>query len=542
MGKLTKKKKRGLSRRTFLKHAGLGAASAPLLAACGSSSGPDAPALEVFRHGVATGDPLSDRIIFWTRISTSEAAVPVSLRVYADPGLSQLVVSSQAVASAARDHTVKIDQAGLAPATTYYYQFETQGRKSRIGRTRTAPASGSTRLRFGVVSCSSYAHGFFNGYRFLGQRGELDAILHLGDYIYEYGDGEYGEVRGYQPPHEMVTLSDYRTRHAYYKQEADLMELHRQFPFITTWDDHESTDNSWRDGANNHTEGAEGAWPQRKAWAQQAYDEWMPIRYPQSGNLSKIWRKISYGNLADILYLDTRLYDRDEPFGIPVTPQDDVDAPDRTMIGPEQRQWLLDNLSSSSATWKLIGNQVVFHQWTLTPGLKAAGGPRGLNGDSWDGYMAERQLIIDHLRSNAINNVVFLTGDVHSSWVGDITDDPNNPIAYNPATGAGSVATEFVVTSITSPSAIPVPDGPDDAFRAINPHIKYMDLIEKGYSVLDVTAERVLCEYWYVSTIEEAGGTESFATAYPVAAGANRIGTAATAPSTPPENAPPFAP
>jgi alkaline phosphatase D len=552
MGRLTRRSRgpRGLSRRTFLQHAGAGLATAPLIAACsGSDPGSDGRTApppgpmggSPFLHGVASGDPLSDRVVFWTRVTTTESSVPVTLRVYSDPALGQQVAQTQASAGAARDHTVKIDQAGLAPGTTYYYQFEALGHRSPIGRTRTAPAGGVTRLRFGVVSCSSAAHGFFNAYRFLAQRADLDAILHLGDYIYEYGNGQYGDVRTYEPEHEMVTLPDYRTRHAFYKRDPDLMELHRQFPFITIWDDHESTDNSWRDGAVNHTEGAEGSWVQRKAWAQQAYDEWMPIRYPEAGNVSRIWRKLSYGNLAELFLLDTRLYDRDVPFEIPVTPLDAADDPDRRLIGPEQRQWLLDGLTGSSATWKLIGNQVVMMQWTLTPGLKAAGGPRGLNGDSWDGYMAERQMVIDGLRAGAVNNVVILTGDVHSSWVGDITDDPNNPLAYNPVTGAGSVATEFVVTSVTSPGALPAPNTVDDGFRAINPQIKYLDLTQKGYSILDLTPERALCEYWYVSTVTESGGSETFATAFPVAAGSNRVG-AATGASAAPESPSPLAP
>ena len=241
-------------------------------------------------------------------------------------------------------------------------------------------------------------------------RADIDAILHLGDYIYEYGTNEYGNVRPYEPAHEMITLEDYRTRHAYYKQEPDLMELHRQFPFITTWDDHESTDNSWRDSAVNHTEGEEGVWAIRKAWAQQAYDEWMPIRYPETGRTDKIWRRFNYGDLADIFVLDTRLYDRDEPDGIPADPAVAKD-PARRMLGPEQMNWLLDGLASSSAQWKLIAQQVVFHQWQLVPGAQATGGGTQLNGDAWDGYQAERQQIIDALRASSIQNVVVLTGE-----------------------------------------------------------------------------------------------------------------------------------
>lgn len=550
MGKMTSTPRRGLSRRGFLKHAGASLAAAPLLPACSNSSIPaSAPASgdarvsadNPFQHGVASGDPLSDRVMFWTRVSTAADSLVVDLAIYRDPELSLFVTGTRATATAARDYTVKLDVAGLEPGTTYYYRFSAGGFDSPIGRTRTAPLGGVDQLRFGVVSCSSYAHGYFNAYRHLAARADIDAILHLGDYIYEYGTNEYGNVRPYEPAHEMITLEDYRTRHAYYKQEPDLMELHRQFPFITTWDDHESTDNSWRDSAVNHTEGEEGVWAIRKAWAQQAYDEWMPIRYPETGRTEKIWRRFNYGDLADIFVLDTRLYDRDEPDGIPADPAVAKD-PARRMLGPEQMNWLLDGLASSSAQWKLIAQQVVFHQWQLVPGAQATGGGTQLNGDAWDGYQAERQQIINALRDHSIQNVVVLTGDVHSSWAADITDDPNNPLAYNPATGDGSVAVEFVTTSVTSPFAIDIPEG-QQTFLANNPHIRYTDWDEKGYLLLNLSNAEVTGEYWYVSEHTTPGGTESFALSYRSESGSQRLQPLpGTSPTAGRNNADPLAP
>ena len=463
-----------LSRRDFLRRAGTAAGAllaAPLLASCGDSSTPafgDAtPATSTgvspFKHGIASGDPLPSAVIFWTRATpVATEDIIVTLHVYRDTALTQLVGSQQQTASAARDWTVKIDLTGLLSATTYYYQFEALGFRTAIGRTRTAPTGAVNRLRFGVVSCSSYAHGFFNAYGQLAKRADIDAVLHLGDYVYEYasdaasGDEVYGSTRKYEPSYEMKTLADYRTRHAYYKRtDLDLIELHRQFPFITIWDDHESCDNSWRDGGLNHNENGknEGVWSDRKGYSQRAYDEWMPIRLPEPGNSNRIWRKYQYGNLAELILLDTRLFDRDLQLSTPIQPQEPRNDAARKMIGPTQKQFLLDSLKNSTATWKLIGNQVVFMQWVSAAGLKAAGGPDGLNGDSWDAYAAERQTIVDGLRGNNIQNAVLLTGDVHSSWIGDITDDPNNAVAYNPVTGAGSVAVEYVVTSVTSPAA-----------------------------------------------------------------------------------------
>ncbi len=579
----------GFSRRDFLKRLGSAAGlamAAPVLSGCGDSAlvggsnpspipspapGPaptPAPspspvpmaAVSPFNHGIASGDPLPDAVILWTRATPVAAEdVLVTLKVYRDTALTQLVSTRVQMATSARDWTIKIDFTGLSPGTTYYYQFEAVGFKTAIGRTRTAPAADAdnTRLRLGLVSCSSYAHGFFNAYRFLAARADIDVVLHLGDYIYEYasdaasGDEVYGTARPYEPTYEMKSLADYRMRHGYYKRtDPDLVELHRQHPFVTIWDDHESTDNSWRDAAVNHNEGGknEGVWAERKTFAQRAYDEWMPIRYPEPGNVNRIWRRYRYGALMELFMTDSRLYDRDVPLSAPIQPQEPRNNAARKMIGPEQRDWLLDGLGSSTATWKLVGNQVVFHQWSLQPGLKSAGGPMGLNGDSWDGYTVERQLIINGLRAGPINNVVILTGDVHSTWVGDITDDPNNPAAYtnNPVdnSGSGSLAAEFVVTSVTSPpqAQLAMLDPIIDSFRANNPHIKHIDLVNKGYSVLDVTPERVVCEYWVVSTIATRGGTESFSTAFPVPVSANRVRAALSTPTTPPASPPQLAP
>lgn len=542
MGQIQRRARRPLTRRDFLAQAGLGAASLPWLAGCGADSGARAAgeAGSVFRHGVASGDPLRDRVIFWTRISGSDGPVPVSLSICQDPALRQPVASVSATTDASRDHTVKLDVAGLSPGTTYYYRFSALGEQSPIGRTRTAPDDTVEQLRFGVVSCASAAHGYFNAYRALAARADLDAILHTGDYLYEYGTGEYGDLRPYEPEHEILSLADYRTRHAYYKKDPDLMELHRQFPFITTWDDHESADNSWRDGAVNHSEGEEGVWVQRKAWAQQAYDEWMPIRYPQSGNTSRIWRSFRYGDLAEIFVLDSRLYDRDEPGAIPADSALSA-APDRRMLGPEQMNWLLDGLASSASRWKIICQQMVFHQWQLgDPGTTGAG--LYLNGDAWDGYQAERARILAHLRDQTIDNVVVLSGDVHSSWCADITENPLDLLSYDPLRG-GSAAVEFTCPSITSPFAIDIPEG-QQAFIANNPHIRYLDFDRRGYVLLNLDPGGVQGEYWYVDSHTEPDNPgESFATAYRSDDGANHLSILAlSSPSTPASPAPPLAP
>jgi alkaline phosphatase D len=365
--------------------------------------------------------------------------------------------------------------------------------------------------------------------------------VHLGDYIYEYasdassGDDTYGDVRPYEPTGEIKTLADYRTRHGYYKRtDPDLQRLHSLLPFITIWDDHESADNAYKDGASNHTAN-DGVWVQRRSWSEQAYDEWMPIRLPERGNPKKIWRRLQYGTLADMMLLDTRLWARTLQAQTPILPTDTVSSPTRELLGAEQKAWLKARLEESTAKWKLIANQVVFHQWIILPGTVAPAGlpapfnalatitaPQALNGDAWDAYTAERTELINHLRTKSINNAVILTGDVHSSWVADINDDPNNPMAYNPTNGDGSVAAEFVVTSVTSPG-LPIPDQVVQAIRVSSPHIKYVNMSGKGYSILKLTNAKVVCEYWYVDTIATRTGGQTLAATFEVADGQNRI-------------------
>ncbi len=535
-----RKRKSGVNRREFLKRAGAGAAAfgmLPLLPGCSSSDalrGGNGAGL-TFLHGVASGDPLSDRVVLWTRVSGASETVTVSYLVASDPELRQVVQRGTASTDAARDYTVKVDAAGLQPGTSYYYRFSAGGAESPVGRTRTAAAGALDRLRVGVVSCASLAHGYFNAYRLLAARADLDVILHLGDYIYEYGSGEYGSVRSYEPAHEILTLEDYRTRHAQYKLDADLKELHRQFPFITVWDDHETADNSWRDGANNHTEGAEGVWSERKAQAIQAYHEWLPIRTPDLANPELIYRSFRYGDLADFIMLDTRLIGRDQEAGM--LNAGAVNDPERSLLGEPQRQFLEQELGKTGARWKFLGQQIMFGQLripslpeltlltglpieqlqTLLQGLPLIGtGGLIINPDQWDGYRAERARVFDLLETLGVENPVVLTGDIHTSWAMDLSRDPANPLVYNGLNGDGSLGVEFVCTSVTSPGLDAInPLTP--ALRLLNPHMKYVDLARQGYMVLDITHERTQGEWWFVDGIATPGGGESFGSAYTVA-------------------------
>jgi alkaline phosphatase D len=270
----------------------------------------------------------------------------------ATPDFRRIAARGRTATGAARDFTVKVDAAGLKPATTYYYRFQALGERSPVGRTRTAPASGAKQIRLAVVSCSSLPHGYFNVYRRVAERPDLDAVLHLGDYIYEYANGGYGDGAALgripEPNKEIIALDDYRTRYAQYRRDPDLQEAHRQHPFIVVWDDHEIANNTWRDGAANHNpQNGEGDFAPRRAAAVQSYLEWMPIREDRFSREARIYRTFHYGSLADLVMLDTRLVGRDEQ-----PPNRDaiaiLDDPKRSMLGAAQEDWLNGRLAAST--------------------------------------------------------------------------------------------------------------------------------------------------------------------------------------------------
>lgn len=273
-----------------------------------------------FLHGVASGDPLPDGILLWTRVTPAPDAVPgsgkgpdteVSWEIAEDKGFARIVAQGRTTATAASDHTVKADVRGLRPATAYWYRFAAGTALSPVGRTLTAPATdaAAANVRFGVVSCSNWESGYFSAYRHLAARADLDAVLHLGDYIYEYASGAYPEakyvVRQHEPAHEILNLADYRTRHGKYKTDADLQAMHHAHPVIAIWDDHEFANDAWSGGAENHTPGTEGDWAARVSAAKQAYFEWMPVRPSIAGTT---YRRIRYGKLADLHLLDLRSF------------------------------------------------------------------------------------------------------------------------------------------------------------------------------------------------------------------------------------------
>jgi alkaline phosphatase D len=508
---------RRVSRRHFLAVAPV--AALPVVSAARLRAGAQSATDAVFRHGVASGDPLTDRVVLWTRVTTGTEVATVRWVVATDPQLRRVVARGETPTGAWRDHTVKIDVTGLQPGTAYYYQFESSGGRSPLGRTRTLPGESATRLRVGVVSCSNLPQGYFNAYGALARRPDLDAVLHLGDYIYEYANAGFGDGTSLgripSPNREIVVLADYRMRHAQYKADPDSIAMHRQHPLIAVWDDHEFTNNTWRDGAQNHNpDEGEGEWRVRRAAALQAYFEWMPVREVASLT-PQIYRTLRVGRLADLIMLDTRLVGRDQERAS----RDDVagvEAADRQLLGAAQEAWLHGELAASAQAgtrWQILGQQVMFAPQT-PPGQPTT------NTDSWDGYRPARDRVFDMIAQQRLSSVAVLTGDVHASWVYDL---PRRPFdGYDPTTGRGSMGVEFVGTSVSSPSS--TGSGPDGeqrlaTLRAARPHLHYVDGRRRGYYVLDVTRERIQADYFTMATVQDRRLDETFVGGFAAPAG-----------------------
>lgn len=511
-----------------------------------------------FQHGVASGDPLADRVILWTRVTPKKAkeTLSVGLVVARDAALSDVVWRGTLKTDVARDYTVKLDAKGLQPGTTYYYQFAHGASLSPVGRTRTLPVGSPERLRAAVVSCSNFAAGYFNAYRRIAERADLDMVIHLGDYLYEYGSNQYGTTRPCEPATEILTLADYRMRHAQYKRDADSQEMHRQHPLVAIWDDHETANNAWVGGAENHDPAAEGAWNDRVAAALQAYYEWMPVRVEDPANLRRDSRLLPFGDLADLMMLEERLNARSEqlPATIPTelgfvfTQSGEFLNPERTLLGAQEEARLIQRLHKSRAHWKILGQGVMFAQLKAVGAPNALGGGAFLNSDQWDGYQPARDRIFNALKGadgrGKVNNTVVLTGDIHSSWAADLTQDPNNPDpatgGYVPATGQGSLAVEFVGTSVSSPGLDDPTGATAAALMSQNPHFKYIELNKRGYMLLDVVPSRVTCEWWHLDTVATVSAAQTLAAVFKVAAGTNHL--VAGTPTTPKVDAPALAP
>ena len=552
------------SRREFLLKTAAAVAAGSSVVACGSGddSAPMTPAQ--FGYGVASGDPLSDRVILWTyaKVADSNASVPLTWQVVTDSNFVNIVSSGSVQALPANGFTAKVDATGLSAGAAYFYRFrDAAGTTSTVGATRTLPAASVASVKFAVFSCSLYSEGYFNAYADAAKSDALYA-LHLGDYIYEYGSdtAKYGNKdavalgRVATPANDIVSLADYRQRHAQYRLDADLQALHAKMPWITVWDDHEFANNAYKDGAENHNPATQGDWAARKAAAAKAYHEWLPIRTADTTNLLKIYRHFDFGKLLSLHMLDIRIEGRDrqyDNFGDPdggitryikgVTPVAGV-LPDasRRMISTEQQDWLTAGLTASTAAWQFLGNQDIMarmwfpasvlskqaaafaspptatladvtaaiNDYLTAKATRATAGPGALtpvqaallnpkinptlpyNLDAWDGYPVQRDAILTTVKS-LNKNLVVLSGDSHNGWFTQLT-----------TLASVKAGVEFAGSSVTS-------TGFESVGLGLVNDLGYIDTKRQGYLLMTVTAASVKGEYVFVNTVKSKTYTAS---------------------------------
>ncbi len=508
-----------------------------------------------FAHGVASGDPAPDGAVLWTRFTPAAGGEDVSLQWHVADGPDDAPHrSGRVVARAAADHTAKVEVAGLSAGREYWYWFTTaSGDRSPAGRFRTLPVGAVGRLVLAVASCQLYPGGLFNAYADMATLPQLDAVVHLGDYIYEYGADGYGAEIGRKlnrlpdPPHEIVTLADYRRRHAQVKTDADLQAAHARAAFICVWDDHEVANDGWVGGAENHDPAKEGDWAARKAAAMQAYFEWMPIRESRRAmGRAAIYRSFEFGDLATLAMVETRLLARSEQVAFKGTTPDPAQFAaaiaerargDRELLGDEQQRWLEGVLTTSvraGKPWQLLGNQVVMARvagpdprtvddggrfaeqvaalpqpWRTRIEQSIAGYRAGLpfNLDAWDGYPAARERLYAAFRRAGTRPIV-LSGDSHAAWSNDLYDDDGT-----------LVAAEFGATAVTSPSYGSLLPGLGAVLAKANREVAFCDQDAKGYTVVTLTPDSATAEHIALSTVLAKPFTRQIAAGHRIMAG-----------------------
>lgn len=509
------------SRRTVLR-AGLtagaaltaaGALGSPASGAAPRSAAPGSTAPgDVFGLGVASGEPDASSVVLWTRLATDPTAddglgglcdrtSDVEWEIASDERFSGVVRRGRVRTGPQDGHSVHVEAGGLAPGRDYWFRFRSGRSLSPAGHTRTAPAAGAmTPLTMCFTSCSQFEHGWFTAYRRLAEE-QPDVVLHLGDYMYEYGAGGYdapgGNVRDHAGP-ETTTLAGYRQRYGQYHADADLQAAHAAAPWLVVFDDHE-VENNWAGDVRELPVDPQGDFRARRAAAFRAYWENMPLRAAQRprGSAMRLYRRVGFGGLVTFHMLDTRQYRGDQPcgdeFGTDCAARTD---PSRSLPGSEQERWIASGFADSRARWDVLGQQVFFSQVDFTPG---AG--RGFNPDAWDGYPGSRDRVVDGwvaaTRRARARNLVVLTGDVHAHWAADVRrrfDDPASPV----------IGTELVSSSITSGG-----DGSEQkpetaATLAENPHVRFYNN-RRGYVRTRFEPSRMTAEFKVVPYVSRPG-------------------------------------
>ncbi|CAA0104545.1 Phospholipase D [BD1-7 clade bacterium] len=561
-----------ISRRRLMKLSAMGASALVVstgLTACSDDDDSDPAVAVEFTHGVASGDPLTGSVILWTRVAPVEdAKIRVFFELATDEAFTNITHNGVTTTSAARDYTVKVDAKNLTPGQQYYYRFVANGEVSPMGRTTTTPTGDVSGLRMAVMSCSNYPAGYFHAYAHASQlsgANDIDVVLHLGDYIYEYGADGYATDRAEaldrvpQPAYEIVSLADYRTRYAQYRSDTDLQALHAKAPFICVWDDHEITNDTWRTGAENHNDG-EGSFEDRKLAALQAYFEWLPIRPQTADEFSDtIYRTLSFGNLVDLHMLDTRLVGRDQQLSFSQFTNAETGAfdmqsfasalnsPNRTLLGVDQRQWLTGQISNSTARWQVLGQQVLMGRMLLPAAIatqqmsitqfaelgalatlayrKNQKDPTLTEGEL--AYLAANQ---DRLTPEAMALLQLPNMPYNlDAWDGypyerdlvlnEIADtasavvvlagDTHNAWANNLTdTNGNPVAVEFATAGVTSPGlesylgfAPEEAPATEQGIVGLVSDLHYLNARDRGYMVVSFEHDDVTCEWHYVSDI-----------------------------------------
>ncbi|KAI9179229.1 hypothetical protein H9P43_005892 [Blastocladiella emersonii ATCC 22665] len=486
----------------------------------------DTPDVDVkFIHGAASGDPLADRVILWTKVtpSTTKFPVKVNYEVSADRTFAadSIVKSGSVLTTDDVDWTVKVDVDGLKPQTTYFYRFFAGNAISRVGRTKTLPTPDTPvdMVRVAAISCSSMPHGYFHAHARIAEREDIDLVLELGDYIYEHPEskpiksGKLGGERAPQPSYQTFTLSDYRTRHSQYKRDKDTQALHLAHPMASIADDHETIDNASRDGAPKHDPKTQGDWKVRMAASTRAYFEYMPIRNEVDKQQYRMYRTFRFGNMADIIFADSRYDGRDlQAVG---------DINKRKIMSDKQEAWFHNELVSSKAKYRVIANQVMFAPIPH----KILGYEIEITSDAWVGYPYNRNRLLNLMATKKLNDSLILTGDLHSSIASNIYSDS---LPYNKESGEGALMTEFVGPSVTSESSVfdnkVLSDMAGPVLKLVNKGAQWTDFYRHGYMVLQLTNEFARTEYWYVQDIKKLdGGREILGVVLESKRGSNRI-------------------
>jgi alkaline phosphatase D len=487
-----------------------------------------------FTHGVASGEPATDKVMLWTRY-VGEQSTDLAWQVSESEDFTAPVAEGSARATAERDWCAKSWADGLMPDRWYFYRFiAPDGSMSQVGRTRTLPEAGVQKFRLAVFSCSNFGFGWFNAYGHAAEANDCDLAVHLGDYIYEYGAGTYPDPkdadaeRVLEPANEIVTLTDYRLRYATYRADPDCQRLHQVLPMISVWDDHESANDSWKDGAQNHQPDTEGDWATRKAIAKRVYREWMPVA-------DEVYTTYQIGDLATLFKLDTRLEGRDKQLELGTVlagakdPQSAVAAltkfkdgawadPDRQLLDKAQESWLAEGLAASTAAgtaWQVLVQQVVmgnmrtpralvdqigdglpdYVRQRLTAASAASRVGLPANMDAWDGYPAARERVLK-AALNADANLVVLAGDSHNGW------------GFELATDGTKAGVEFGVQSVSSPGfesylSFLKPETLAGALVAENEQLKWADTSQRGYMAVELTPTRAVTEYRFTGNVKQ---------------------------------------